>query len=432
MKKIFVPIVLAVAGMNAWAGSPYNAVVAADGSGDYLTVSEAIAAAPVSSENPWLILVKKGDYRELVRIPADKPNIHLIGQGTEHTSIHFPLNYGGKPDNNPRYGKTEYWIHSINNPSAPVYRGQSAVVDVNAPGFMSSGIAYVNDWGTQASSGPQALAMYSNADRVAFGDCSFRSFQDTWRTPDSDSARNYVVNSLIEGAVDYIYGGGDVYVENSTLYNVRSGSVIVAPSHGTPAYGYVFSDCTIDGTPEAADGTQKLGRPWKRAPRTVYLNTVALIPISEAGWDDMGTVPALFAEYNTMRRDGTPVDLSKRKSEYHPRKGKNGVQPEPGTSQTALTAGEAANYTYDNVVKSRDGWDPRTMLAQIAAPTKLTLDGDVLSWEPVEGAIGYIVYDGDNIVATTTDTSAKVSVPVKCSFKVRAVNPSGVPGKLCI
>lgn len=430
MKKIFLSSAALVWALAAMGASPYNAVVDCNGSGDYLTVGEAIAAAPAGSETPWLILVKRGDYKELVEIPADKPNIHLIGQGRDLTTIHYPLNYGGAPENLPRYNKTEYWIHSIHNPSSPVYGKKTAVVDVAAPGFLSSGIAYVNDWGTKASSGPQALALYSNADKVAFGDCSFRSFQDTWRTADSDSARNYVENSLIEGAVDYIYGGGDVYVDNSTLYNVRAGSVIVAPNHGTPAYGYVFNDCTIDGTPEANDGKLKLGRPWQRAPRAVYLNTVALIPIAEIGWDDMGTVPALFAEYNTMRRDGTPVDLSNRKSEYHPRKGKNGIQPPAGTSQTVLTAEEAAAYTYDNVVKARDGWDPRSMLAHIAAPRNLTLSGDVLSWDGVEGAIGYIVYDGDDIVLTTTETSAAVPVPVKCSYKVRAVNTAGVPGKL--
>ena len=45
---------------------------------------------------------------------------------------------------------------------------------------------------------------------------------------------------LYQGAVDYFYGGGDVLAESCTFYNVRSGSVIVAPSHENPAYGYAF------------------------------------------------------------------------------------------------------------------------------------------------------------------------------------------------
>lgn len=431
MNKLIISALLVTATVTgARASSPYNAVVDCNGTGDYLTVSEAIAAAPSESGTPWLILVKRGDYRELVTIPADKPNIHLIGQGRDNTTIHYPINYGGKPENLPRYNKTNYWPHSKNNPESPLYGQKTAVVDIKAPGFLASGIAFVNDWGTEASSGPQALAMYSNADKTAFGDCSFRSFQDTWRTADSDSARNYASRCLIEGAVDYIYGGGDMFVENSTLYNVRAGSVIVAPNHGTPAYGYVLRDCTIDGTPEAADGKLKLGRPWQRAPRTVYINTLALIPIAEQGWDEMGTVPAIFAEYNTIGRDGKPVDLSGRKSEYHPRKNKAGITPPEGSCQNVLTADEAEAYTYENVIKARDGWDPRAMLRRLDAPKGLTIEGETLSWEPVEGAAGYIVYDGDDIIATVTEPSATVPAKVKCSYKVRAVNASGVPGNL--
>ncbi|MFR7465450.1 MAG: hypothetical protein ACLUVG_12135 [Phocaeicola vulgatus] len=65
----------------------------------------------------------------------------------------------------------------------------------------------------------------------------------------------------LEGAVDYFYGGGNALVEESTLYNVRSGSVIVAPCHESVKYGYVFRNCVIDGNEQAADGKLKLGRP---------------------------------------------------------------------------------------------------------------------------------------------------------------------------
>lgn len=49
-------------------------------------------------------------------------------------------------------------------------------------------------------------------------------------------------------AVDYFYGGGNAYVEKTTFYNLRSGAVIVAPSHGAGTrWGYIFDHCTVDG-----------------------------------------------------------------------------------------------------------------------------------------------------------------------------------------
>ena len=423
--------VMMIAGcLGASAGMPFDAVVAQDGSGDFRSVSEAVAAAPEGVTGAWKILVKSGEYKELVEIPAGKTNIHLIGEGMDKTIIHFPINYGGAPDDNPRYRLTNYWQWSIHNRESPVYGRKTAVVDVRGDGFLAWGIGFVNDWGVEAWSGPQALALYSNADKVALGDCSLRSFQDTWRTPDADTARNYAGGCLIEGAVDYIYGGGDVFVEGSTLYNVRSGSVIVAPNHGTPEWGYVFRDCVIDGSAEAADGKQKLGRPWKRQPRAVYINTVALIPITAGGWDEMGTVPGIFAEYNTVGPDGTPLDLSKRKTHYAPnRRGKNGEILPEGDCQAVLSAEEAARYTYTDVVGGKDGWDPRGMMKRLDAPKGLKLDGDVLSWDAVSDACGYIVYDGDRIVGVTDGCSLKVASRPVWAYKVRAVNGAGVPGK---
>ena len=65
MKKIIIShAFLAVCSIMMAQESPYNAIVAADGSGDYKTINEAISAAPEGRTAPWLILVKKGDYRD--------------------------------------------------------------------------------------------------------------------------------------------------------------------------------------------------------------------------------------------------------------------------------------------------------------------------------------------------------------------------------
>ena len=77
-----------------------------------------------------------------------------------------------------KQGKVEpYWAHSVHNPDAPVYRAEGSVVTVKADDFYTTSISYVNDFGVDSQSGPQALAMKSQGDRAAFFDCAFRSFK---------------------------------------------------------------------------------------------------------------------------------------------------------------------------------------------------------------------------------------------------------------
>ena len=89
MKKLFITFTLSLSALISTAKTgPYDAVVAADGSGDYRSVSEDCnAAAPEGRTAPWLILVKKGDYREHVVVP-ENPN--LISTSSVRTSPTLP------------------------------------------------------------------------------------------------------------------------------------------------------------------------------------------------------------------------------------------------------------------------------------------------------------------------------------------------------
>lgn len=407
----------------ATGGNVFHAVVAADGTGDYTSVQQAIDAAPAGRTAPWLIFVKSGSYEESVTVPADKPFIHLIGQDRANTVIHRSLNVGGRPE----AGKPDaYWAHSVHNPDAPVYRAKGSVVTIEASDFYTAGISYVNDYGVDTQSGPQALAMKSEGDRAAFFDCAFRSFQDTWMTTTNDAFRHYVKDCFIEGAVDYFYGGGDVLLEHCTLYNLRRGSIIVAPCHKDARWGYVFRHCTIDGNEEAAAGAKtKLGRPWHNSPRTVYIHTTMNIPVAPEGWTDMGAIPALFAEYDSRDAEGNPVDLSHRKSTYKGR----GDNPSTGSCPTTVTKAEARRLTYKHIIPGTDGWDPREMMHRLPAPKGVKAEANVVSWQPVKGAIGYIVFTGDRVAGIVEGTSCTLASPADGSeVHVRAVNRYGTIG----
>ncbi len=401
--------------------NPFDAVVAQDGSGDYNSVQQAINAAPDSLNAPYLIFIKNGDYEEQVVIPASKPYIHLIGQNKEQTIIHLHLNVGGKPENE----EEEFWKYSVHNPDSKNYQLEGSVVVVKGPHFYTENISYVNDYGVIAQNGPQALAMKSHADCAAFNNCIFRSFQDTWMTTTKDHERHYVNNCWIEGAVDYLYGGGDVLVENSTFYNVRSASVIVAPCHTQSRFGYVIRDCVIDGNEQAADGRQLLGRPWHNAPKAQFVNTEMRIPLAPEGWTDMGTVPGLFAEYGSRDSEGNNLDLSARKSTYNYTHEGEKIS---GNSRTSITEDEASQLVYANMMPGTDGWDPRSMMNRLPAPEKVNVSPKSVNWTAVPEAKGYIVLDDDEVAGFSTATSCELSHAPKGKVTVKAVNQYGSLG----
>lgn len=61
--------------------------VAVDGTGNFSTITDALNFAPNNSYDRIIIYVRKGVYEENVQIPSYKPNIVLLGDGTDVTFI---------------------------------------------------------------------------------------------------------------------------------------------------------------------------------------------------------------------------------------------------------------------------------------------------------------------------------------------------------
>ncbi|KAI3932082.1 hypothetical protein MKW92_039632, partial [Papaver armeniacum] len=67
--------------------SPHNLTVATDGSGDYRTIGEAVEASPYLRRLPYVIHIRKGNYKENVLIPQNNKNLGFIGEGMLTTKI---------------------------------------------------------------------------------------------------------------------------------------------------------------------------------------------------------------------------------------------------------------------------------------------------------------------------------------------------------
>jgi pectinesterase len=70
----------------------FDVVVAADGTGNFTKVMDAVNAAPDSGMKQYVILIKKGVYKEIVEV--NKMNIMMIGEGMYATIITGNLSNG--------------------------------------------------------------------------------------------------------------------------------------------------------------------------------------------------------------------------------------------------------------------------------------------------------------------------------------------------
>ncbi|WP_243349323.1 pectinesterase family protein [Parabacteroides sp. FAFU027] len=395
----------------------FDAVVAKDGTGDYSTVQGAIDAAPEGRAIPWLIFVKNGRYKGHVDIPANKPYLNLIGQSRDSVII----------TDSRLCGKSTVF------PDSTVYAvDPGATVVVKSANCYFENICFENQFGYETVSGPQALALYALNDRVIFNNCWMRSYQDTYLTAyGSTSYRHYVKDCRIEGAVDFIYGSGDVYFDKCLIYCTRpSGGYIVAPGNlaGTK-WGYVFQNCTVDGP--NASYTTYLGRPWANSPMASFFNTTLKIGVYPAGWwYKMGAIPAIFADYNTMDANGNPVDMSQRISNYeYDVKDANGnvINTVKGTAKSSFTDAEAAQYTYENVMSGSDGWDPRAIIEPTNAPSNVIVtSGGAISWNATDYAICYVVKKNNKVIGFTKNASfTDAAYTSGATYKVTAVAESG-------
>ena len=374
----------------------FDFIVAQDGSGDGLTVQEAINAAPTDGTQ-FLVFIKKGKYEERPSLPNTKKNISFIGQGIDDVVI-----------------------------SAAVYSGmESGISTSNCQTFEVLGDnIYMENLTIENTAGRdigQAVALKDYGKYNTYKNVRLLGHQDTHLT--GSSSKQYYRDCDIRGTVDFIFGGGDIFFDNTLLYVLArdNGNVIVAPNtEASTQYGYVFRDCTIDGDVATQHNKYSLGRPWQKAPRAVYINTTMKILPTAAGWSNMGVIPALFAEYNSMDGDGSPIDLSNRKDEFT-QSDDNGGQTVGGL-QTVLSDAEAAEYVIGNVLSNTVNWDPLLVIENTDAPV-ITSDVNDIKWNKVDYAISYLVLHNDNIVASTKELSYKAKESGK--IKVIAVAEFG-------
>jgi pectinesterase len=295
-------------------GATCPCTVAKDGTGTYATVQAAINAAPANATSRHTITIKAGTYREHVVIPADKPFIHLQGAGATASGVvivyNTPASSGGTD------GSTTVLVHSSN--------------------FSASNLTISNDYDEVANGSSQALALLLNADRNILNNVRLLGDQDTFLN--NTNARTYVVNSYIEGTVDFIYGGGILVCNACQIYEKRTtgGPITAANTDIAKTYGMLFYKSTVTG---ATNNTTTLGRPWRQNAQVTFRECSLSATIATAQpWINMGDAVWQNARFFEYKNAGAGATV-------------NGNRPQ-------LTDAQAANYTPQKYLAGSDGWNP--------------------------------------------------------------------------
>lgn len=261
--------------------------VAKDGSGDYTTVQAALNAAPVNYTGKYIINIKPGTYYEKDTVVAGKVNILLKGIHPDSTIITYnayadsPKAGGGTMGTNGCY-----------------------TFGVNANDFTAINVTFQNTIKNDGTHGnEQAVALFTNADRLTFINCKLLGYQDTYYAGGgSNMGRTYMKNCYIEGSVDYIFGNATALFDSCEMHSNRDNSPLTAPStNASSKFGYVFRNCKISADSIGFNGVKItkvfLGRPWQNAPQSVYINCYEPLVLAPEGWTTMSVNPGLFAEY---------------------------------------------------------------------------------------------------------------------------------------
>ncbi|MBR2095884.1 MAG: T9SS type A sorting domain-containing protein, partial [Fibrobacter sp.] len=279
-------------------------------------------------------------------------------------------------------------------------------------------ITLQNRSSVSSANAARQVALQQNAgDKFIYKNVRLLSGQDTYYTK---KGRTYWEGGEINGTVDFICGGGDIFFEGTKLVMTRNGGYITA-SQNPDDWGYVFNNAIIEVSNSSFNKTFYLGRSWGHA-KTIFLNTIMRAEPRAEGWGpDMNSAPAVFGEYNSKNGSGGAINTSQRKTRFD-----GGKDPSTATTlKTVWNASDAAKYTLKNVLGGSDNWEPNKLTAQVSAP-KISQEGANIIWNDDDNAICWAVFVNGKYHSNTTSNSIDVgNIAAGSKVTVRAANSMG-------
>ncbi|KAK1316611.1 putative pectinesterase/pectinesterase inhibitor 28 [Acorus calamus] len=264
-------------------GTDPDVVVAKDGTGQYETINDALAAVPKNGNKTFVVYIKEGVYKEYVQINRSMTNVMFIGDGPTKTKITGNKNF---IDGTPTF--------------------KTATVAVVGDGFIAKDIGFENSAGPEKH---QAVALRVQSDMSVFYNCQMDGYQDTLY---AHTNRQFYRDCVISGTVDFIFGNSPVVFQNckivvrKPLDNQQNTITAQGRKDRREPTALILHNCTIVADPEYYPVRKKLptylGRPWKEYSRTFVMQSQIDDLVRPEGWQpwfgDFALNTCFYAEFD--------------------------------------------------------------------------------------------------------------------------------------
>ncbi|CAN0829970.1 Putative pectinesterase/pectinesterase inhibitor 28 [Linum grandiflorum] len=239
-----------------------DAVVAADGSGGFRTISAALSAYKVNEFGRFVVYVKAGEYYETFTVGKNQVNVTIYGDGAYRTVV-----YGSK--------STELGIATY----------ETATVAVLGDGFVCRSMSIENRAkksagnSSPAAAAVTAVAVRVQADKSAFYNCAIKGGKSALYAL---AHRQFYSGCRISGSGDLIIGDAAAVIQDSEIV-VSGGGAVTAQGRAEryETTGFVLQNCTVKGI---GGGEIVLGRPWRKRSKVVVIESYLGETVAAEGW----------------------------------------------------------------------------------------------------------------------------------------------------
>ncbi|KAF7317812.1 Pectin lyase-like protein [Mycena kentingensis (nom. inval.)] len=271
-----------------------------DQKAQFQSVQAAVASLPQDT-SPRFVLIGAGEYLEAVNVTRVGPTT-LLGQ-TDHPALYthnlvtiFNTTYINQTTQIPSLqDNADSAVLTVAPNKYAAWTGQGYYGGTPVPipddfgctDFRAYNVNFENR-ANNGGSGP-ALAVGIGFANASFYASSFKGKQDTMFVGKNGSA--VFRKSEVLGTVDYIYGFGTAFFDESTIGTRGPGSITAwkgTPNY-TNTYGAYFYRSSIVRSPDAdpvlnLTGQHNLGRPWNNASRVVFMESFMDETVNPAGF----------------------------------------------------------------------------------------------------------------------------------------------------
>lgn len=184
------------------------------------------------------------------------------------------------------------------------FRSYSVLVDGDNICFKNC--TFENNAGREKDVG-QAIALYIDGDGITLENCHLRGHQDTlflaplpekeiipggFTGPKQFTERKrrtvYFKNCVIEGGVDFIFGGATAYFDSCEFVSVEEGYIFAPSTPSDVELGFVATNCRFTATDNVEKGSCFIARPWRNHAYVKIENCYLGEHINPMGFDDWG------------------------------------------------------------------------------------------------------------------------------------------------